>query len=428
MVHLLPISGTLFAYPRPTTGADGTFTLGSGAPNQPAEVFDDALIVTHAEYLDWDSTVYNQPSISDMSIRMASVDHPVYTREMVFEEGTADFPSCHAAAIVDLMDGTLLSTYFGGSKESADDVEVRLSRKNPGEGWILPIQLTDAPNDGLSVENPSIFQEREGRIFVFWKSTHGSPNRIGKMITSDDGGHTWSEQRNICDKCMGPEDGKAVQLPNGDILAPAADRNGFFDGGSLYVEISTDKGETWTPSATNADDSGFKAIQPNILIHADGRLQMMARGRGGKIPVTWSSDNGRTWSALEASTLPANWAGIDVISTRAGRHFIAYNHNPTSPGSKGERRFLTLAVSKDGVAWNAAHVLGIATGGQLSYPAIIQSRDGLLHVVHTWHRDTIAHIVINPYKITDETIVPMPNGEWPTSGPLSKGENTDKEG
>jgi predicted neuraminidase len=227
---------------------------------------------------------------------------------------------------------------------------------------------------------------------------------------------------------MGPEDGKAVQLANGDILAPAADRNGFFDGGNLYVEISTDKGETWTPSETNEDDNGFTTIQPNILIHADGRLQMMARGRGGKIPVTWSNDNGRTWSGLEASTLPANWSGLDVISTRDGRHFIAYNHDPTPEGEKGERCFLTLAVSPDGVNWSAAQVLGICDGGQLSYPAIIQGRDGLLHVVHTYHRDTIAHIVINPYLITDATIEPMPTGEWPTSGPLSAGENQDKEG
>jgi hypothetical protein len=33
-----------------------------------------------------------------------------------------------------------------------------------------------------------------------------------------------------------------------------------------------------------------------------------------------------------------------------------------------------------------------------------------------------------PNQITDDTIEPMPDGEWPTSGPLSKEENQDKEG
>jgi hypothetical protein len=84
-------------------------------------------------------------------------------------------------------------------------------------------------------------------------------------------------------------------------------------------------------------------------------------------------------------------------------------------------------VSKDGEAWSAALVISICSGGQFSYPAVIQSRDGLVHITHTWHRKTIAHIVVNPYKITDDTVVPMPDGKWPTSGPLSKGENKDKE-
>jgi alpha-L-rhamnosidase len=163
------------------------------------------------------------------------------------------------------------------------------------------------------------------------------------------------------------------------------------------------------------------------MFHADGRLQMMSRGSG-KIPMTWSSDNGETWSTLEKSVLPGNWAGIDAVTLRDGRQFLVYNHVPTSEGGKGGRCFLNAAVSDDGVAWSAAQVLGICDGGQLSYPSVIQSRDGLVHVVHTWHRKSIAHIVINPYLITDETIEPMPDGEWPTSGPLSKEENQDKEG
>jgi alpha-L-rhamnosidase len=161
------------------------------------------------------------------------------------------------------------------------------------------------------------------------------------------------------------------------------------------------------------------------MFHADGRLQMMARGKG-KIPTTWSSDNGQTWTPLEKSVLPANWSGIDAVTLRDGRQFIAYNHVPSS--GKGPRNFLNISVSKDGKAWSAGLVLGMCDGGQFSYPAIIQSRDGLVHVVHTWHRKTIAHIVVNPYKITDDNTVPMPDGKWPTSGPLSKKENQDKKG
>jgi alpha-L-rhamnosidase len=425
-----PISGATVSLEKAgnstKTANDGSFTL-SGASGQSDSVFDDTLVVTQTGYLDYQTRMYDQPVASDMVIRMASVDHPVWSREMIFEEGSADFRSCHASSIVELEDGTLLSVYFGGSKESADDVEVRLSRKEPGKAWEAPVALTDAPNDGLSVENPSIFQDREGKIFVFWKSTHGNPNRVGMIKTSTDGGRTWSEARTMCDECIGPEKNKAVQLEDGTILCPTADRNGNVEG-NIMVERSTDGGNTWE-ALPGADDGDIgRAIQPTLMFHADGRLQMMARGRGGKIPMTWSSDNGQTWSTLEKSVLPANWSGIDGVTLRDGRQFLTYNHVPTSEGSKGGRCFLNAAVSNDGVAWSAALVVGICDGGQFSYPAVIQSRDGLVHITHTWHRDTIAHIVVNPYKITDATIEPMPDGQWPTSGPLSKEENQDKEG
>jgi alpha-L-rhamnosidase len=144
--------------------------------------------------------------------------------------------------------------------------------------------------------------------------------------------------------------------------------------------------------------------------------------------MVWSTDNGDTWSTMERSALPANDAGVDATTLRDGRQFLAYNHVPTEEGGKGGRCFLNLATSDDGIAWSAALILGICDGGQFSYPAIIQGRDGLVHIVHTWHRDTIAHIVVNPYLITPETTVPMPTGEWPTTGPLSREQNTDKEG
>jgi alpha-L-rhamnosidase len=392
-------------------------------------VFDDSLHVTKAEYLDYMTKMYKKTNVSDMVIRMADADHPIYTREMLYEIGKADFPSCHAPSIVELPDGTLLSTFFGGSREGADDVEARLSRKEPGKDWELPISAAHTgggSKDGLAVENPSLFQNRLGKLFLFYMVKFGKPTRVGTMKTSTDGGRTWSEARKICDKCMGSEKNKAVQLEDGTILSPTADRNGFFKSGEILVEISTDEGETWTPSALAAAGEVERAIQPAILVHPDGRLQMVARGREGKIPTTWSNDKGRTWSPLEKTTLPANWAGIDAVTLRDGRHFIVYNHVPSN--GKGPRNFLNLSSSKDGKAWSAALVLGMCGGGQLSYPSIIQGRDGLVHIVHTWHRKTIAHIVVNPYLITDETVVPMPDGKWPTSGPLSKGENKDKEG
>ena len=64
------------------------------------------------------------------------------------------------------------------------------------------------------------------------------------------------------------------------------------------------------------------------------------------------------------------------------------------------RNPLTLAMSKDeGETW--PYVRHLVTGdGQFHYPAIIQSRDGLLHLTFTNNRRTIDHIVLTPEWIT----------------------------
>ena len=37
--------------------------------------------------------------------------------------------------------------------------------------------------------------------------------------------------------------------------------------------------------------------------------------------------------------------------------------------------------------------------GEYSYPAIIQSDDGLVHITYTWKRERIKHVVVDPTKL-----------------------------
>ena len=37
--------------------------------------------------------------------------------------------------------------------------------------------------------------------------------------------------------------------------------------------------------------------------------------------------------------------------------------------------------------------------GEYSYPAIIQTSDGRVHVTYTWKRQRIRHVVIDPQKL-----------------------------
>jgi predicted neuraminidase len=128
----------------------------------------------------------------------------------------------------------------------------------------------------------------------------------------------------------------------------------------------------------------------------------MVRSRG-KLFSTTSSDNGLSWSTLTLLDLPNPNSGTDAVTLKDGQHVLIYNHTP-----KG-RSPLNVAISRDGLAWQAALVLE-DTPGEFSYPAVIQTRDGLLHFTYTWKRQLAKHVVVDPAKLTLKQIV---NGQWP---------------
>jgi predicted neuraminidase len=80
-----------------------------------------------------------------------------------------------------------------------------------------------------------------------------------------------------------------------------------------------------------------------------------------------------------------------------------YNHT-----TKG-RSPLNVSVSRDGKTWEAALVLE-SEPGEYSYPAVIQTSDGLVHITYTWKRQRIKHVELDPARLK---AVPMPDGNWP---------------
>ena len=116
---------------------------------------------------------------------------------------------------------------------------------------------------------------------------------------------------------------------------------------------------------------------------------------------------------MTASSLPNNNSGLDGVTLKDGRQLLVYNHvkpDSSATGGKGPRTPLNVAVSKDGKTWYAALILEDSPISQYSYPSVIQTKDGLVHVVYTWRREKIKHVVIDPSKLV---LKPMKDGAWP---------------
>ena len=316
------------------------------------------------------------------------------TMEFIFE--SAPFPSVHASTIAETKDG-LVAAWFGGTREGASDVGIWVARQL-NRKWAPPVEVaTGEQPDGTRhpTWNPVLFELRPGELTLFYKVGPNPRAWWGMARTSKDNGRTWSMARRLPDGFLGPVKNKPVRLSDGTILAPSSTETPDTPSTwRVHFERSRDQGATWDiarpPSA--ADTAPIEAIQPSILIHADGRLQAIGRTRSGRLFETWSSDRGQTWMPIALTALPNPSAGTDAVTLKDGRHLLVYNHTP-----KG-RTPLNIAMSRDGATWQGVHVLE-SDPGEYSYPAVIQTTDGLVHITYTWRRERIKHVVIDPVTL-----------------------------
>ncbi len=311
--------------------------------------------------------------------------------EFIFEE--APFAECHASTIAET-GGTLVAAWFGGTREKNPDVGIWLSRYEGGK-WTKPAEVAngvESPEKRYPCWNPVLFQPRRGPLMLFYKVGPSPSTWWGMLMTSQDHGKTWSQPKRLPDGIVGPIKNKPVELSDGTILCPSSSED---NGWRVHFERTSDLGKTWTSTGPINDGKEFSAIQPSILFHKDGSLQALGRSRQGHVFETRSRDGGKTWSALVATSLLNPNSGTDAVTLKDGRQLIVYNNVGNSPGrSGGPRSPLNVAVSTDGREWRDIHVLENEPG-EYSYPAVIQTADGKVHVTYTWKRKRIKHVVID---------------------------------
>lgn len=335
----------------------------------------------------------------------------ITTHEFICEKPV--FPESHAATIAETKEGHLIASWFGGTKERNPDVCIWTSKYIDGK-WTTPENVANGiVNDTLryATWNPVLYQVPNGELQLYYKVGPNVAGWVGKLITSQDSGYTWSKPIAMPEGFIGPVKNKPVLLKNGTLLAPSSMEK---DGWKVHFEASKDNGKTWKKIGPINEGKEIHTIQPSVLFHKNGDLQILCRTKERFIAESWSKDNGKTWSKMQATMLPNTNSGTDAVTLQDGRQLLVYNHvlpHDTLKNGKGFRTPLNVAISEDGKTWYAALVIEDSPISQYSYPSVIQSSDGLVHIVYTWRRKAIKHVVIDPKKIILSEIVDM---KWPS--------------
>jgi alpha-L-rhamnosidase len=330
----------------------------------------------------------------------------ILTDEFIFT--SAPYPSCHASTIAETPAG-LVAAWFGGTHERHPDVGIWVSRFMDGK-WSEAVEAANGiVGDTLRYPtwNPVLFQVPEGNLLLFYKVGPSPSTWWGMVKESADNGSTWSKARHLPEGYIGPVKNKPILIADNLLICPSSTEG---SGWKVHFEYTTDFGKTWHKSDP-VESNSIDAIQPSVLSYPGGELQVLCRSRNRAIVESWSYDGGKTWSPLSKTTLPNNNSGTDAVTLSDGRHLLVYNHVlPPEGESKGLRTPLNVAVSRDGIRWFAALVLEDSPVSQYSYPSVIQASDGLVHVVYTWRRERIKHVVIDPAMLKLKKIR---NGLWP---------------
>jgi predicted neuraminidase len=312
-------------------------------------------------------------------------------REFISDEMPT--PSCHASTLVELSNGDLLASWFGGTREGAPDVAIWQSRRTAA-GWSTPRAVMREP--GIATYNPVLFYSANGVLWFYYKfGPHPSSWTAGRTFSRDEG-HTWAPIEHLPAGLYGPIRAKPLVLSDGTILSGTSVES--YGSWACWIERSIDQGQTWQrigpiaapyASAVSQPKTGqsYGIIQPSLVDLGGKHIRLYARSTEsiGRICQADSFDAGLTWSEVKTTTLPNPNSGIDAIRLRDGRLVMIYNR------STHERTPLTLALSHHGDQWKDFYDL--ETGpGEYSYPALIEARNGDLLMTFTWRREKIRFV------------------------------------
>lgn len=339
----------------------------------------------------------------------------------------------HASCLVELPDGDLLLCWYHGSGErKADDVIVEGSRRKAGATrWSERFLLADTPN--YPDCNPCMFLTRSGRLFLAyvtvlahewhtsvlkyrcsssygvvgapiweyadvihvdpgesfarelaaagWKETE---HRIAASDT-DESARTSREIRRRAQDTLYRLFGwmpraHPLVLTSGRVVLPL-----YSDGFDLsLMALSDDEGLNWRASRPLVSLGG---VQPSVVEKEDGSLVAYLRDNGrspGWVMRSTSQDGGESWGEVTDTGIPNPGSGLEAVRLSSGSWIMVCNDT-----ERGRNRLAVMLSEDQGASWKHARYLENdppgPEAGSYSYPSVIESRDGSIHVSYSYH-------------------------------------------
>ncbi len=335
-------------------------------------------------------------------VPLKTIEQAIVTSEMISRQPPTEFS--HASTICQSSRG-LVAAWAGGTKSRAEDVGIWTSYHD-GSKWTGPIEVADGrQHAGLRYPcwNPVLFQPPgDGPTLLFFKVGPSPDAWWGEMMISYDRGRSFGHRRRLPEGIIGPVRNKPILLSDGQTLLCGSSQEQDRWLTSMQT-VSLDDGHVgsqWKVVGPIDESGNWNVIQPTFLSPGGTSLQMLCRTREGMIVTSFSSDNAESWSAYTSTGILNPNSAIDAITLKDGRHLLVYNDVDQAEADKGLRHTLSVAISTDGNQWEKALTLDDTPDNEFSYPAVIQSDSGDVHITYSWNKTRIKHVVIDPEHLS----------------------------
>lgn len=305
-------------------------------------------------------------------------------------DNTPFFSHNHQPAITWCRNGDLLAIWFSTDAESGREMVVLGSRLRRGAKEWDPASLFFKVPDRNMTGSSLLTLEDGTLLHINGMADSGDWKRLAMVVrASRDNGRSWSEPTIVEGEhavrhqvIAGPiicSDGTIIQCCD---AGPGGD-----DGTSMH--LSKDNGRTW-------EDTGatIPGIHAGIVELSDERLMAFGRGNSieGKMPVSYSSDKGYSWTS-GPSVFPPIGSGQRLVLkrlqegpimlatfTKGGMTiFLSYDDGQNWTSGK----LLTDGSGKTiaGGAWTGDFTMDSSHAEPKGYFACTQTPDGIIHLI-----------------------------------------------
>jgi hypothetical protein len=283
-----------------------------------------------------------------------------------------------------------------------------------GYSWSKPTVIHDGPDDD---RDPSIAQLKNGRLICNFFTLSRTADRnlpladpysepftsqFCGMVTSDDGGKTWSEPSPLAPKSYFVSS-PIRELQSGRLIVGLY-REG--DGASKgAVTYSDDLGKTWCKPIDLDNRGAALDAETDVMELAPNRV--VAVMRGSHAPMHWcvSDDGGTTWGPAQATDFIAHCPYLH--RTADGAIVLGYRQydSPTAEVKRPEWTGTALRISRDQCAtWGAPVQVDPSIG---AYPSMVDLKDGSTLVVY-YEEGANSKIRARRFRVADAEVQFLP--------------------